>query len=160
MKKLLEEVYEIDGVDLPETLDSGMAVWTTLTDANQSNAIVCVNPASNDSRELRLPTDAYPMEVDGTPIFNSMGYINNELKDTLFHVVIDQNFGGHLEGWIHSWTADTSGLEHSPNIPNPERDERIEWDGTPQEIDSERAKRHSEVFSEGDIRGSKNYLLK
>lgn len=39
------------------------------------------------------------------------------------------------------------------------RDEAIEWDGTPQNIDHESAKKRTDVFQEGDLRGDKNDLL-
>ena len=39
------------------------------------------------------------------------------------------------------------------------REEGIEWEGTPQNIDSDSAKNRSKTFNESDTRGSKNDLL-
>jgi hypothetical protein len=42
---------------------------------------------------------------------------------------------------------------------SPKREESIEWEGTPQEIDPEKTKNRERVFNEEDRRGSKNDLL-
>jgi hypothetical protein len=49
--------------------------------------------------------------------------------------------------------------EASSTFESPERDEPIEWKGTPQEINPDKTKDRERVFNEEDRRGSKNDLL-
>jgi hypothetical protein len=49
--------------------------------------------------------------------------------------------------------------EPSYELPTPEHEEPIEWEGTQQEIDESETSDRREVFKEEDRRGSKNDLL-
>jgi hypothetical protein len=154
----LRGVYNTLDIDPPYELDSGMAIWTLL-DEHVNSKIYCVNPATNDSKDLLLPSDGYPVEIGGHPTVNRPGNINPEVRDTPVRVIIKENAGGHLEGWIRTWTTDITEFKEESLFSDHTREERVEWDGSEQTLHPEKIKKRTSVFNEEDVRGSKNDLL-
>lgn len=160
MKRKVKRVYDALDTDPPEQLDSGQLVWTTVDGVSPDGTVHCLNPASNDSRSLRLPQGGYPDEIAEHPIFTEAGNIHPEVRDIPVSVIVRENYGGHLEGWIRSWTTDPDELREEDIFEAHKREEQIEWEGTGQTIDEEEVRRRTSVFTEADPRGSKNDLIK
>jgi hypothetical protein len=160
MHSIVRPIYEKLDVSLPERLDSGMALWTVLDGDVRSDALCCVNPATNDSRDLRLPIDDCPEEIAGHSVLTVAGNVNPEVLEIPIRVIIRENFGGHLEGWIRTWTTDLSEFTEKSLFEDHKREESIEWSGTKQTIDPEKIKNRQNIFRESDVRGSKNELIK
>ncbi|MBX0325576.1 hypothetical protein EGH21_21360 [Halomicroarcula sp. F13] len=156
----IESVYEKIGIDRPERLDSGMAVWTLVERIDTADIVYCANPATDDSRDLRIQSDGYPEKIDDRPIYSDSGGLNQEISEIPIRVIIKENYGGHLEGWIRTWTTNPKELRENSLFQDHVREEGIEWDGTQQAISPEKIKQRSSVFSEDDVRGSKNDLIK
>jgi len=135
-----------------------MAVWTLL-DASIRSGILCVNPATDDSRDLRLPSDGYPEKIAGHSTTTEAGNINQEVRDIPVRVITKENFGGHFEGWIRTWTTDLSEFKENSLFEDHTREQKIEWDGSQQTINPEEIKKRTDIFTKEDIRGSKNDLL-
>lgn len=158
MHTSLRSVYDILEIDPPYKLDSGMAIWTLLDEHVKSN-MYCINPATNDSQDLRLPSDGYPEKIGEHQVINLLGNVNPEVRKIPVRVIIKENHGGHLEGWIRTWTTDISEFKDKSLFEDHTREERIEWDGSKQTIHPEKLKKRTNVFNEDDPRGSKNDLL-
>ncbi|WP_262181346.1 hypothetical protein [Haloarcula laminariae] len=156
----IDSVYDKIGADRPEKLAGGMAVWTLIDRIDTSDILHCLNPATNDSRGLRIHPAGYPDTINDHSIYSESGGLNQEVSDIPVRVILKDDHGGHLEGWIRTWTTNPKELRENSLFQDHTREEEIEWDGTKQTISPERIKQRSSIFNEDDVRGSRNDLIK
>ena len=159
-KYILEEFFEKTDAECPHRLHVREGTWTSIIRRAQEDRLLCVNP-TNHGENIIVKPSRYPDEIAGEPVFINGLSFNRNLEKIPIYVKIVGQYHGTYWGEIpetDSWPDPIK--DNSDSLFETERQESIDWEGTPQKSGSAGADERQKILSEDDVRGSKNDLIK
>lgn len=169
----MDEFYSENSCERPTDLNEGKEFWTLLW-GGEFSGIHAVNPTNHGHDHV--PIVEYPERLRGEYLYqphpeevddfdqNADKWINRELELTpvYLRVVKNNRMNSVVKAKIppeNEWPD--LNPEEEDFFETPNRDgETSEWEGSSQNIDQSKQQNRREVFKEGDIRGSRNDLIK